>query len=164
MSRYLFCEQITNIVPCQFFKHVAALIDHGVKEFLFLFLEELDLFFDRAGGEEAIDVDGFGLADAVGAVDGLVFDARVPPWVEDYYGIGGGEIEAGAAGAHADEEYLDLWVGVKFINQALAVFGFSRKINMRDLFIIKRCRNNIQHLRELAEDKNFAAVFNHFLG
>jgi len=40
-----------------------------------------DLLFDGVGGDESIDGDGAGLADAVGAVGGLIFHGGVPPGV-----------------------------------------------------------------------------------
>ena len=45
-----------------------------------------------------------GLADAVGAVDGLVFDGGIPPRIEEDDVAGGGEIQAEAAGLQRDEE------------------------------------------------------------
>ena len=46
----------------------------------------------------SLDEDGVLLADAVGAVGGLGFGDRVPPRVVMDDGVGGGEIEPGAAG------------------------------------------------------------------
>jgi hypothetical protein len=70
----------------------------------FALLEVPDFFFDGAGRDEAVSVDGAGLADAVGAVDGLRFDGGVPPGIVKNDVAGGGEIEAGAGGAEAEEE------------------------------------------------------------
>jgi hypothetical protein len=71
----------------------------------FALLEFPDFFLDGAWGDEAVGVDGAGLADAMGAVDGLGFDGGVPPGVVEDDVAGGGEIEAGAGGAEAEEEH-----------------------------------------------------------
>ena len=61
-------------------------------------------FFDRALGNEFVDEDRFVLADAVGAVGGLILDRRVPPGIVMDDRVGGRQIEAGAAGFEADQE------------------------------------------------------------
>lgn len=76
----------------------------GVVEGGFAFFEGHHFFFDGVAHEEAVDEDGVFLADAVGAVGGLVFDGGVPPGVEVEDVGGSGEIEAGAAGFEGDEE------------------------------------------------------------
>jgi hypothetical protein len=52
----------------------------------------------------SLDEHRLGLAEAVGAVGGLVFDGRVPPRVVVDHRVGGGEVEADAAGLQADQE------------------------------------------------------------
>jgi hypothetical protein len=61
-------------------------------------LEFEDAVLDGVLGDEAVDEHGAVLADAVGAVGGLIFDGGVPPGVEQEDVVGGGEVEAGAAG------------------------------------------------------------------
>ena len=51
-----------------------AVIEEGLDQFAFAFLELVHAFLDGADGEEAIDEHGFFLADAMGAVHGLGFD------------------------------------------------------------------------------------------
>ena len=46
------------------------------------------------------------LADAVGAVGGLVLDGGVPPGIHVDDVVGGGEVEPGAAGLEADQEEI----------------------------------------------------------
>src|SRR2546423_15499184 len=70
----------------------------GVGEGAFVVLEEEDLFFDRVARDKAIREDAAGLTDAVGAIDGLRFGGGVPPWIEQEYILGGGEIETEASG------------------------------------------------------------------
>ena len=57
----------------------------------------LDPLVDGAGAHQAVADHGLGLADAPGAVAGLVLDRRVPPAVVEHHVAGGGEVEAGAA-------------------------------------------------------------------
>ena len=59
--------------------------------------------FDGALADEFVDDDVLLLADAEGAVGGLVFDGGVPPAVEVDDVAGGGEVEAGAASFDADD-------------------------------------------------------------
>ena len=69
-----------------------------------MFLELEDAVLDGAAADELVDEDGLGLADAVGAVGGLVFRGGIPPRVVVDDGVRSGEIEAGAAGFEGDEE------------------------------------------------------------
>lgn len=71
-----------------------TVIEEGLDQFAFTFLELVHAFLDGADGEEAIDEHGFFLADAMGAVHGLGFDGGVPPGVVEDDGVGGGEVEA----------------------------------------------------------------------
>jgi hypothetical protein len=55
-----------------------------------------DFFLHRPRRDQPIGVDRQGLADAVGAVDGLRFDGRVPPGIVEDDVAGGGQVEARA--------------------------------------------------------------------
>ncbi len=78
--------------------------------------------FDGVAGDQPIDGDGAGLADAVGAVGGLVFGGGVPPGVEMDDVVGPGQVEAGAARFEGDEEEVAL-AGLEGVHAALALFG-----------------------------------------
>ena len=91
--------------------------DDLVGEETFMTEEVVDAFLEGAFADEVVGDDGAGLADAVGAVGGLVLDGGVPPTVvvDDVRGLGEGEAEgAGAegeneeAGARVAGEGLDL--------------------------------------------------------
>jgi hypothetical protein len=56
--------------------------EDGVEQFAFFLQDLIDPFFDGADRQHAGDGDRAGDADAVSAVDGLVFDGRIPPAVE----------------------------------------------------------------------------------
>jgi len=96
--------------------------EEGVGEERFLLLELVDAVFDGALTDELVDEDGFVLADAVGAVGGLVFGGGVPPGVVVDDGVGSGEVEAGAAGFEGDEEDGDGGI-LKAVDEFAAVLG-----------------------------------------
>jgi hypothetical protein len=62
------------------------------------------IFSSMEPATTSLNEHGLGLAEAVGAVGGLVFDGGVPPRVVVDHRVGGGEVEADAAGLEADEE------------------------------------------------------------
>ncbi len=82
---------------------VAGFEDLG-EEGAFGGLQGEDFFFHGAGADEFVAGDDAVLADAVGAVGGLGFDGGIPPRVKVDDGIGGGKVEAGAAGFERKEE------------------------------------------------------------
>lgn len=69
-------------------------VHDGVGEASLGGLESEDLLLHRVLGHDAVGHDPPGLANAVGAVDGLGLDGRVPPGVEENHVVGCGEIEA----------------------------------------------------------------------
>ena len=71
-------------------------------------LKQHDFFFNRVFSDHSIGHDGLRLADAVGAVDGLVLDGGIPPGVVEQDVACGGEIEAAAAGFEAQKEHAGL--------------------------------------------------------
>ena len=81
-----------------------------------------DFLLDRVGGDEAVDRDRAGLADAVGAVGGLVLHRRVPPGVHVDHVVGGGEVQAEAAGLEGDQEQVALAI-LEGVDPLLAGLG-----------------------------------------
>ena len=79
------------------------------------------LFLDRVPGDQPVGEDLAGLADAVGAVDRLRFDGRVPPGVEQEDVLGRGQVQAEAAGLQADQEQLAVRVVLEALDARLAV-------------------------------------------
>jgi len=65
----------------------------------------------------------------VGAVGGLVFDRRVPPRVVVDDGVGGGQVEADAAGFQADQENRDF----AFLEAAHGCFAVGRVAGQCDV-------------------------------
>ena len=78
--------------------------DDLVGEETFMTEEVVDAFLEGAFADEVVGDDGADLADAVGAVGGLVLDGGVPPAVvvDDVRGLGEGEAEG--AGAEGENE------------------------------------------------------------
>ncbi len=125
-------------------------------------LEAEDFFFDGVLGDDAAGVDGFVLADAVGAVDGLGFDGGVPPGVEEVDVVGGGEVEAEAAGFEGDEEEGAGGVGLEMLDALLAVAGFAIEIFVDDAFGVEGGADDGEHAGELGEDQGFVAFVDDF--
>lgn len=124
-----------------------------VVEGTFLLLEVEDFLFDGLPGDEFIDEDGVFLSDAVGAIGGLAFEGRIPPWVEVDDGIGGGEVEAGAAGAEGDEEDGDS-SGLEGIADGFAVAGLAGESGVGDIGFVEFGGDELEHLGELGKDEN----------
>ena len=87
---------------------LAVLVEQGFDEPAFALLQGENFFLDGSDGDKLVNENGFGLADAVGAVGSLRFNGRIPPRIIMDDGIGGGEVEAGASGFEADQEQRNL--------------------------------------------------------
>ncbi len=96
-----------------------------VGEFAFASLQFEDFFLHSVAGNEAVGEDIAGLADAVSTVDRLGLHGRIPPGVEQKHILGGGEIEAKAAGLETDEEDGAGGIFLKAADALLAVAGFA---------------------------------------
>ena len=83
------------------------------------------LFFDTISYDELVAGDHLGLADTVGTVRGLSFGGGIPPGVVVDDGVGGGEVESGAAGFEGDEEYGDVVAVVEAVDFGHAIACFS---------------------------------------
>ena len=81
-----------------------------------------------------------GLADAVGAVDGLGLDGRVPPGVEQVNVLGGGQVQAEAAGFEADQEDRAVGVGLEPLDLGGAVAGAAVEVFVDDFSWSSRSR------------------------
>ena len=77
---------------------------------------------DGVLAEQLVDEDRLVLADAVGAVRGLGLGGGVPPRVVVDDGVGGGQVEAGAAGFEGDEEQRG-FAGLEILDEFAAVLG-----------------------------------------
>ena len=77
----------------------------------------VDFFLDGAAADELVDEDVALLADAEGAVGGLVLDGRVPPAVEVDDVRGGGQVQAGAAGLEREDEERRAVVALESVDE-----------------------------------------------
>src|SRR5688572_12312475 len=99
------------------------------------------------------------MADAVGAVDGLVFDGGVPPGVEEDDIAGGGEIEADAAGAQGNEEDGGAGSVLELFDERLAVLGGTGEEKRVPLALADGGGDEVEHAGELGEDEDLVAFF-----
>ena len=97
----------------------------------------------------------FFLADAVAAVDCLVFYRRVPPRVNDEDVVGFGQVQAGAARFGADEEDAHGVVGLEVFDFGFAVARLPVKVFVGDVFGVKARLNEAEHFDEAGEDEDF---------
>src|SRR4051812_9029102 len=144
-------EQVVEIISRQSLCSAGVFTEHGSHEILLLLLELQDLFFDRAGGDEAVNRDDLLLADAVSAIGGLVFDGGVPPGVEVDHGVRRGEVETGTAGLETDQEHRDRRIVLEALDALLAVHRAAVQVFVTDLVFVERFAHELQHRDELAE-------------
>ena len=131
--------------------------EDGVGEEGFLLLQAVDAVFDGVCAEEFVDEDGFGLADAVGAVGGLGFGGRVPPGVVVDDGVSSSEVEAGAASFEGDEENGNV-VFLELFDESSAVLRGSGEFEVGGLAGDELVFDELQHGGELGEEKD-ASLF-----
>ena len=98
------CAELRHRLPDQFQQFLrvqprrcVGVLQEAVGQVLLVPVQFDDLVFDGALGDEAVDGYRAGLADAVGAVRGLILHCRVPPRVHVDDIVGGGEVQTGAA-------------------------------------------------------------------
>ena len=119
--------------------------------------KERVLILDGSWGDEAVGVDGLGLADAMRSVDGLGFDGGVPPGVVEDDVTGGGEVESGSGGAEAEEEGAGVGVILEGLDDGLAFLGIAGEDMGGDAALDAFGFEEFEHLDELAEDENLLA-------
>lgn len=104
--------------------------------------------------DEFIDVDGLGLADAVGAVHGLVVVLGVPVHVVQDDDVGGYEVYAEAAGFCGEEEQLGGGGATEGGYLGLARGKAGGAVDPAEV-VVAECAvilEDVQHGCELAED------------
>ena len=96
---------------------------HGqVGDGFFGFEEGVDLLFEGAFGDKAVDLDVALLADTEGAVGGLRFDGGVPPQIVMDDLRSGNKVEAGASSLERENEHF----AVRIFLEILDHFGTLR--------------------------------------
>ena len=106
-------------------RHIRQVADDTREEFALLLLQGFDAFFDGARGNHAVDEHAIALSDTVHAIDGLGFDSRVPPRVEQEDILGSVERDARAACFERGQEQGGALGGFERFDGCAAVFGFA---------------------------------------
>ena len=102
-------------------EQVGAAFQQVLRELPLRFDELVDLLLHGSAAHELVHQHVLVLADAEGAVRGLVLHRRVPPAVEVHDVRGGGEVEARAAGLERKHEEPHGFVFLKAAHQFLAL-------------------------------------------
>ena len=122
-------------------------------------MQREDAVLDGLARDEAVDGHGLDLADAVGAIGGLVLDGGVPPGVEEDDLGGGGEVEAGTAGLQGDEEDVGL-AGLETVDLGAALGGGGAAVEVADAEALglDEGADVADKLGELGEDEDATAL------
>jgi len=129
----------------------------GAGEGGFVALEGADFFLNRATRQDAIRDDLIALADAVGAVDGLCLDSRIPPRIVEHHVARGGEIEAGTGGFQREQENRNGWIALETIDKGLTVFGLAGEHQMGNVALHEFLADELEHRDKLRENQNLVA-------
>ena len=159
LTRLAVPQQVDQLVGGQGVGGVGA-FEEGVGQVALGVVELDDLLLDRVGGDEAVDRDRAGLADAVGAVGGLVLHRRVPPGVHVDHVVGGREVQAEAAGLERDQEQVALAI-LEGVDPLLAGLGRGRAVQVlvADALLVQVLAEQAQVVHELGEDQGLVLVF-----
>jgi hypothetical protein len=125
-------QQQLQILPREAGEEALVGLDDGVGEVSLGLLELQDLLLDCIAGDDAAGEDGPGLADAVGAVDGLGLDGGVPPRIEQVDVVGGGQVEPQPSRFQADQEEPGVRIGLEGFHPLAAVAGAAVEILIGD--------------------------------
>lgn len=79
-------------------------------ESLFVVLKSDDPVFNGVRGEDVMNMDVFGLSDAMGTVNSLSVNGMVPPRVNEDDVIGGSDVESDSATLNVDEKDFECGV------------------------------------------------------
>src|SRR5947208_1037601 len=76
-------KYILNVILCNRGAEEAFVVHNIFKKLLFFLLKLQDFFFNRIFDNQFIDEDWLGLPNPVRAVNCLLFNCRIPPWVKE---------------------------------------------------------------------------------
>ena len=112
------------------------------------FLQGQDALFDGALGDEFVDEHLVRLADAVGAVGGLVFYRRVPPRVVVDDSVGLRQVQTDPTGFEADQEQRYFARG-ESVYQFIAFLGLTGELDPGNIAYLELVLNQREHAGEL---------------
>jgi hypothetical protein len=137
---------------------------HASEQFSLFLLHGENLVFDRALGHEPVGHDRFILPEAVGAIDGLALDGRVPPGIADDDIIGFREGESRARGAKTEKKRLRRRALAELLHQPgpLGRRRFPGDLEEGDLARLELALNDGEHLRELTEHQDRMSFLHDF--
>ena len=125
----------------------------------------LNLLFHRAARNQLVDEHRFLLADAIGAVGGLVFCRWVPPRIVMNHRVCFRQVEAHATGLQADQKNLTL-AALKFFYWRASIAGLSGQQGVGHTAFVQFIFDQRQHRSELREQQNpppfLKQLFEHF--
>ena len=129
-----------------------------------LLLEDaVDPLLDRLDGEEPRDGHGGDDADAVGTVDRLVLDGRVPPAIEQEHVLGELEVQPHAAGPVADQQQVRVRVFGETADYPVALPRRDLAVILQRLEPLEPPGKLPERLDPLAEHQRLAPAGGHFL-
>ena len=129
---------------------LAAGADDVFSDFLLAIDEGVDALLDGADADELVDDDVLFLADAEGAVGGLVLDGGVPPAVKMDHVVGAGEVEAGAARFDGEDHEGDIFFPVEFLHHLLAALHAGAPVQDESLRVEDLLQEPCEVFRDLA--------------
>ena len=95
---------------------------------------------------------------------GLRFDGRVPPGIEQKHVLGGGQVQAQAAGLQADQEQLTVGIVLEPLDPRLAVARLAVEIFVGDLLAASsRLAHDRQQAGELRKHQRLVSFLEHLL-
>ena len=135
----------------------AFIAKHIGDELRLLVLEDADFLFYGISSKQAVGDNLILLADAVRAVDGLVLDGGVPPWIIEDDVRGGGEVESRAAGLQREHENGWVFRCLETLDFAFAVLRLAGEVMEGAGVEFEACLDEIEHRDELGEDEHLVA-------
>src|SRR5579871_1211903 len=109
-------EEVSQLRGGHLGQPVFAAAHDALGQFLLLLDHQVDTFFKRADAYEFVNLHVLALADAEGAVGGLVLDGGVPPAIIVKHVIGRRQVESHAAGLQREDEE---WRAAPFLLETL---------------------------------------------
>src|SRR5579885_3536741 len=98
------------------------------------------------------------LANAMSAIDRLVFDGRVPPTIKQENVISELEIQPHAAGSIAHQQDVSFRIALETIEDALPLFVWNLAVILQRTKLAQSRSQKLQRLNPLGEDNSLAAA------